>query len=348
MNQVKAYIAASAESGLAPGHIERRAPRADDVVIEIKYCGICHTDVSQSRNEWGWARYPMVPGHEIVGVVSSVGAKVTQFKVGDRVGVGCFVDGGCSKHACSREDEHRDLANMVMTYGGAEHDGSPTYGGYSQSIVVKENYVLHIPEALPLDAAAPLLCAGITTYSPLRHWNAGPGKKVAIVGVGGLGHLGVKIAAAMGAEVTAISQTRSKEADAKRLGAHHFIAASEPGALEKAANSFDLILVTIGGKSDWNAYLKLLRMDGAVVLVGIPDGPFAVDGMQLISQRKTLSGSGIGSIPETQEMLNFCAEHKIVSDIELTAIQKIPQAYERILKSDVRYRFVIDMASLNA
>lgn len=346
MPQVKAYIATSAESGLASGTIERRTPGADDVVIDIKHCGICHTDVSQIKNEWGGSRYPLVPGHEIVGIVSAVGAAVKSFKVGDRVGVGCFVDGGSSKGACEREHEHRDFANAVYTYNGQEHDGTPTYGGYSQSIVVKEGYVLRIPDALPLDAAAPLLCAGITTYSPLRHWKAGPGKKVAIVGLGGLGHVGVKLAHAMGAHVTVISQSMAKEADAKRLGADAYVAASKPGALDALANTFDLVIVTIGGKSDWNAYLRMLRIDGAVVLVGIPNGEQPVDAMQLIMQRKSLSGSGIGSIPETQEMLEFCAEHGITSDIESIAIQRLPEAYERLLRSDVRYRFVIDMATL--
>lgn len=346
MPQVKAYLAASATTGLAPGAVERRAPRSDDVVIDIKHCGICHTDVSQSRNEWGGSSYPMVPGHEITGIVSAVGSSVTSFRVGDRVGVGCMVDGGCSKGACEREHEHRDLANMVMTYNGKEHDGTPTYGGYSQSIVVKQDYVLRIPDALPLDAAAPLLCAGITLYSPLRHWRAGPGKKVAIVGLGGLGHVGVKLAHAMGAHVTVISQSEAKAPDAKRLGADQYVAASKPGALDAVANTFDLVIVTIGGKSDWNAYIKMLRIDGAVVLVGIPEGAQPVDAFPLIAQRKTLSGSGIGSIPETQEMLELCAKHGITADIETIAIQRIPEAYERIVRSDVRYRFVIDMATL--
>ena len=346
MPQVKAYLAASAERNPEPGTIERRAPRPADVVVDIKHCGICHTDISQTRNEWGNARYPMVPGHEITGIVSAVGPAVTTFRVGDRVGVGCMVDGGCSKGTCEREHEHRDLANMVLTYNSVEHDGTPTYGGYSQSIVVKQDYVLRIPDALALDAAAPLLCAGITVYSPLKHWKAGPGKKVAIVGLGGLGHLGVRLAHALGAHVTAISQSEAKAADAKRLGADAYVAVSKPGALEAVANTFDLVIVTIGGKSDWNAYLKTLRIDGAVVLVGIPAGPQPVDAFELIAQRKTLSGSGIGSLPETQEMLDFCAKHGIASDIETIGIQKLPEAYERILKSDVRYRFVIDMATL--
>ncbi|EYF02597.1 Alcohol dehydrogenase [Chondromyces apiculatus DSM 436] len=339
-------MASSATSGLQPGTIERREPGADDVVIDITHCGVCHTDLSQTRNEWGGSVYPLVPGHEIVGVVRAVGAAVREFRVGERVGVGTFVDGGHSLGVCAREHEHRDHKHFVPTYNGKDHEGRPTYGGYAQSIVVKQGYVLHIPDGVPSDAAAPLLCAGITMYSPLRHWKAGPGKKVAVVGLGGLGHIAVKMAHAMGAEVTVLSQSLSKQADGARLGADHFHATSDPETFKKLADTFDLILVTVGATLDWNAYIGLLRMDGALVLLGIPSGPGSVDAFPLIASRKTLSGSGVGSIPECQEMLAFCAKHGIVSDIETIPIQQIESAFERLARGDVRYRFVIDMASL--
>lgn len=346
MPEVKAYAATSSTSGLAPTTITRRDPGPDDVVIDVAYCGICHTDLSQTRNEWGGAEYPMVPGHEITGTVRAVGGNVRDLAVGARVGVGCFVDGGCSKGIGHREQEHRDLANLVLTYNGHEHDGGATYGGYSQSIVVKRDYVLRIPDALPLDAAAPLLCAGITLYSPLVHWNAGPGRKVAIVGLGGLGHVGVKLARAMGAEVTVLSRSETKRDDALQLGAHAYHASSDAETFRALAGTFDLILVTVGATLDWNAYLGLLRQDGALVLVGIPDGPGSVNGFELIAQRKSISGSGIGSIPETQRMLDFCAEHAIRADIETIPIQRLAEAYARIDRSDVRYRFVIDMSTM--
>lgn len=348
MAQVKAYAAASAESPLTPFTVERRATRPDDVVIDIKYCGVCHSDIHQARDGWGGSIFPLVPGHEIAGVVSAVGTQVTKFKVGDRVGVGCFVDGGSSLGKCDREHEHYHLDSMVATYNSYEHDKkTPTYGGYSQSVTVKEDYVLRIPNGIPLDAAAPLLCAGITLYSPLAHWQAGPGKKVAIIGLGGLGHMGVKIAHAMGAEVTVLSQSLSKQADGRRLGADHYFATSTPDTFKVLAGTFDLIVNTVSAPIDWNAYLGLLKLDGTMVQVGVPEENVPVNAFPLIAGRRSLAGSLIGSIPETQEMLDFCAKHGITADIEIIPIQRINEAYERVIKSDVRYRFVIDIGSLD-
>jgi uncharacterized zinc-type alcohol dehydrogenase-like protein len=290
----------------------------------------------------------MVPGHEIAGIVSDVGSQVTKYKVGDRVGVGCMVDSDRTCDACRRGLEQYCTGGNVVTYNGLDKDGAPTYGGYSDRIVVDENFVLRIPDSLPLDAAAPLLCAGITTYSPLRHWNAGPGKKVAIVGMGGLGHVGVKLAHALGAEVTVLSQTLSKQADGKRFGADRYYATSDPQTFAKLAGTFDLIVNTVSAELDWNAYLALLKLDGALVVVGAPSNPIPVAAFSLIGGRKTLAGSGIGGIKETQEMLDFCAEHGIVCDIETIPIQQVNEAYDRVLASDVRYRFVIDMESLSA
>ncbi|MDC0723681.1 NAD(P)-dependent alcohol dehydrogenase [Nannocystis bainbridge] len=347
MPEIRAYAAQSPTSGLAPTTIVRRDPRPDDVVIEVAYCGICHTDLSQTRDEWGGATYPMVPGHEITGIVRAVGSAVTDLPVGARVGVGCFVDGGCSRGHGDREHEHQDLDNLVLTYNGREHDGAPTYGGYAQTIVVKRAYVLEIPDALPLDAAAPLLCAGITLYSPLVHWRAGPGRKVAIVGLGGLGHLGVKLARAFGAEVTVLSRGEGKRADALALGAHDYHATSDPQTFARLAGRFDLVIITVGATLDWNAYLRLVRREGALVLVGMPDAPGEVSGFELLSQRRSLAGSGIGGIPETARMLEFCARHGITADIETVAIQDVAAAYARVDRSDVRYRFVIDMKTLS-
>jgi uncharacterized zinc-type alcohol dehydrogenase-like protein len=289
----------------------------------------------------------MVPGHEIVGVVAKTGGQVTKFRPGDRVGVGCFVDSCRRCHYCTQGLEQYCAETATQTYNALERDGkTPTLGGYSDKIVVDENYVLRIPENLPLDGAAPLLCAGITLYSPLRHWNAGPGKKVAIVGLGGLGHMGVKLAHAFGAEVTVISQSMRKEAEARRMGADHFYASSDAATFAKLAGHFDLVINTVSAEIDWNQYLSLVKVDGSMVVVGVPEHQVPIAAFSLIAKRRSLSGSMIGGIPETQEMLDFCAKHGIVSDIEITPIQKINEAYERILRSDVRYRFVIDMATL--
>ncbi|MDH6269175.1 putative zinc-type alcohol dehydrogenase-like protein [Rhizobium sp. SG_E_25_P2] len=342
----KGYAATDANSPLAPFTFERRAPNDDDVVISIKYSGICHSDIHQARNEWGGSIYPMVPGHEIAGVVTEVGANVTKFKVGDHVGVGCFVD-SCTQCAIRDLDNEQYMPGLIGTYNAYEADGkTPTYGGYSDTIVVKEGYVLSIPANLPLDAAAPLLCAGITLYSPLKHWNAGPGKKVAIVGMGGLGHMGVKLGAAMGADVTVLSQTLSKKEDGLKLGAKHYYATSDAETFKTLAGSFDLILCTVSADIDWNAYLSLLKVDGAMVLLGVPEKAVPVHAFSLIGGRRTLAGSMIGSIKETQDMLDFCGQHDIVSEIETISMDQVNEAYERVMKSDVRYRFVIDMATL--
>ena len=342
----RGYAATDASKPLTPFTFERREPRDDDVVIEIKYCGVCHSDIHQARNEWGNSAFPMVPGHEIVGIVTAVGSKVTKFKVGDRAGVGCFVD-SCTTCATRDVDLEHYMPGLIVTYNGVEADGkTPTQGGYSDSIVVKEGYVLSIPENLPLDAAAPLLCAGITLYSPLRHWKAGPGKKVAIVGMGGLGHMGVKLAHAMGAEVTVLSQTLSKKEDGLKLGADRYYATNDPETFTALAGTFDLIICTVAAEIDWNAYVNLLKVDGDFMLVGIPENAVPVHAFSLVPARRSISGSMIGSIKETQEMLDFCGEHNIVSEIETIRIQQINEAYERVVNSDVRYRFVIDMASL--
>lgn len=343
------YAAASAKAPLAPYSFERRDPKPHDVVIDIKYCGICHTDVHQVRDEWGGAMFPMVPGHEIVGVVSAVGDRVSKYKIGDKVGVGCMVDSCRVCDHCKEDLEQYCVNGISFTYSSFEQDKvTPTQGGYSDKIVVDENFVLRIPDNLALDGAAPLLCAGITLYSPLKHWGAGFGEKVAILGLGGLGHMGVKIAHAMGADVTVLSHSTRKQDDAARLGADHFYATSDPATFKKLANSFDLIICTVGTGIDWNQYLGLLKLDGTMVIVGVPDTQVPVGAFPLLVQRRSLSGSLIGGIKETQEMLDFCGAHNIVSDIELIAMDGVNEAYDRVVKSDVRYRFVIDMATLKA
>jgi uncharacterized zinc-type alcohol dehydrogenase-like protein len=348
MSVTKAYAATSPKTPLGPFSFERRKATEHDVSIEIKYCGVCHSDIHQARDEWGGSTFPMVPGHEIAGVVTAVGGKVTKFKVGDHVGIGCFVD-SCRKCAqCARGTEQYCTNGANFTYNNKEKDGSPTYGGYSECIVVDENYVVRIPNNLKLDAASPLLCAGITLYSPLRHWKAGPGKKLAIVGLGGLGHMGVKLGHAMGAEVTILSQSLKKQADGKRLGADHFYATSDKGTFAKLKGQFDLIINTVSTGIDWNDYTGMLGVDGSLVVVGVPDKPIPVMAFPLIIGRRSIAGSVIGGIAETQEMMDFCGKHNILSDIEITPIQKINEAYDRVIKSDVRYRFVIDIASLQA
>jgi uncharacterized zinc-type alcohol dehydrogenase-like protein len=346
MIQTKGYAAASAKALLAPYSFERREPRAYDVAIDIKFCGICHTDIHQARNDWGSSSFPMVPGHEIAGVVTAAGSGVTKYKIGDKVGVGCMVDSCRICAPCRHGLEQYCTRVPVWTYNSREKDGTPTMGGYSDKIVVDENYVLRMPDNLPLDAGAPLLCAGITLYSPLKHWQAGPGKKVGIVGLGGLGHMGVKIAHALGAEVTVLSHSHRKEADSRRLGADYFYATSDPDTFNKLQGSFDLIINTVSSPMDWNQFIALLKVDGSFVVVGLPDKPVPVAVFSLTSARRSLAGSNIGGIRETQEMLDFCAQHHIPCDIEVIPIEKVNEAYERVLKSDVRYRFVIDMASL--
>jgi uncharacterized zinc-type alcohol dehydrogenase-like protein len=348
MPNTKAYAATAAKAPLTPYSFDRRTPGDHDVAIEIKFCGICHTDIHQTQDDWGGAIFPMVPGHEIAGVVTSVGSKVTKFKPGQHVGIGCFVD-SCRKCVeCRKGVEQYCAEGTVFTYSSRDKEGNVTYGGYSDNIVVDENYVLRIPDNLPLDAAAPLLCAGITLYSPLRHWGAGPGKRVAIIGLGGLGHMGVKIAHAMGAEVTVLSQSLKKQADGKRLGADHFYATADPETFAKLQGSFDLIVNTVPAASDWNQFIGLLATDGALVMVGVPDEPVSIAGFPLIAKRRSVAGSLIGGIAETQEMLDFCGKHNIASDIEVISFGQVNDAYKRVVKGDVRYRFVIDCSTLRA
>ena len=346
MTTVAAYAAPAAKAPLERTTIERRAVREFDVLIDIKFAGICHSDIHQAREGWGEAIFPMVPGHEIAGIVSEVGPGVTRFRVGDRVGVGCMVDSCRECDNCKAGLEQYCTGGNVGTYNALDKNGEPTYGGYAEKIVVDENFVLGIPEGIALDEAAPLLCAGITLYSPLKHWNAGPGKKVAIVGMGGLGHMGVKIAHALGAEVTVLSQTLSKKEDGLKLGADHYYATSDPKTFEELRGSLDLIISTVSAPLNLGAYLSLLKTDGALVNVGAPEEPVSLNLFSVIGGRKTLAGSGIGGIRETQEMLDFCAEHGFGAEIELISADQINEAYERVLSSDVRYRFVIDTATI--
>ncbi|MBJ6726689.1 NAD(P)-dependent alcohol dehydrogenase [Geomesophilobacter sediminis] len=351
MFNVKAYSAASATSPLASATIPRREPTVRDVQIEILFCGICHSDLHYARDEWHSVMptvYPCVPGHEIVGRVTKVGAAVTRFKAGDVVGVGCMVDTDQTCPHC--ESGHEQFcADMTLTYGSPDkHLGGVTYGGYSDSIVVNERFVLRVPTNLNLSGVAPLLCAGITTYSPMRHWGVTQGKKVGIVGLGGLGHMGVKFAHAFGAHVVVFTTSPGKKEDALRLGADEVVISRNPEEMQQHAGSFDFILDTIAAEHDINAYLNQLKVDGNLTLVGAPDKPLAVSAFGLIFGRRSLSGSPIGGIPETQEMLDFCGAHNITADVEVIPIQKINEAYERMAKSDVKYRFSIDMASLRS
>jgi alcohol dehydrogenase (NADP+) len=347
MSTVTAYAATSATEPLTKTEITRRDVGSHDVRFDIHFAGICHSDIHTVKAEWGQPNYPVVPGHEIAGVVTEVGSDVTAYKVGDRVGVGCFVDSCRECDNCKAGiEQYCTGTGMVGTYNAVGRDGQPTYGGYSGEIVVDENYVLRIPDSVGLDAAAPLLCAGITLYSPLRHWNAGPGKKVAVIGLGGLGHMGVKLAHAMGAEVTVLSQSLKKMEDGLRLGADAYYATSDPHTFKKLAGHFDLILNTVSANLDMGQYLGLLAIDGTLVELGIPEHPMQVPAFPLAGGRRSLSGSMIGGIAETQEMLDFCAEHGVAPEIEVIAPDYINDAYERVLASDVRYRFVIDTASL--
>lgn len=345
---VKAYSSASATTPLAAATIPRREPTERDVQIEILYCGVCHSDLHYARDEWHFTQYPAVPGHEIVGRVTQVGPKVTKFKPGDIAAVGCMVDADPACPYC-RKGLEQFSPSMVMTYGSTDkHLNLPTYGGYSEAIVVDEHFTLRIPENLDLAGVAPLLCAGITTYSPLRHSKVGPGKKVGIVGLGGLGHMAVKFARAFGAHVVVFTTSESKKADALRLGAHEVVVSRHADEMAKHAGTFDFILDCVSADHDINAYLGMLTVEGNLTLVGAPEKPLPVAPMALIFGGKSLSGSFIGGIAETQEMLDFCGEHNITSDIELIRMDQINEAYERMLKSDVKYRFVIDMASLKA
>ncbi|MFE9912293.1 NAD(P)-dependent alcohol dehydrogenase [Streptomyces clavifer] len=346
MTTVAAYAAPAAKAPLERTTIERRAVGEYDVLIDIKFAGICHSDIHQARDGWAEGIFPMVPGHEIAGVVTEAGPGVTKFAVGDRVGVGCMVDSCRECDNCKAGLEQYCVKGNTGTYNAVDKNGEPTYGGYSSHIVVDENYTLRIPDGLALDEAAPLLCAGITTYSPLKHWNAGPGKKIAVLGMGGLGHMGVKIAHGLGAEVTVLSQSLRKQEDGLKLGADHYYATSDPKTFEELAGTFDIILSTVSAPLDFGAYLSLLKTDGALVNVGAPEEPISVNLFSLIGGRKSLSGSGIGGIQETQEMLDFCAEHGLGAEIELIAASEINEAYERVLNSDVRYRFVIDAATI--
>ena len=349
MTTVRAYGAAHAGAPIAPLTIERREPGPRDVDIEILYCGICHSDLHQVRDEWGGARFPMVPGHEIVGRVTRVGAEVTRFAPGALVGVGCLVDACRACPPCEEGLEQFCARGPSWTYNSVLRDGqTPTHGGYSAAIVVDERFVVRIPEGLDPAAAAPLLCAGITTYSPLKQWGVGPGQRVAVVGLGGLGHMGVKLARSMGASVTVLSTSADKEADARRLGADDFASTRDPATFERLARSFHLVLDTVSAPHDLAPYLGLLRVRGTMVLVGVPPEAAPVPAFALIGGNRRLAGSLIGGIAETQAMLDHCGEHGIVSDVEVISPDRVDEAYERMLRSDVRYRFVIDLASLRA
>lgn len=343
---VAAIAATSPTDPLTRTTITRRPVGAHDVRLDIHYVGICHSDIHTVRAEWGEVAYPLVPGHEIAGVVTEIGSEVTKFAVGDRVGVGCFVDSCRECARCRAGEEQYCRSGMVGTYNSVDRDGTTTQGGYSGAIVVDENYVLRIPDGIPLDRAAPLLCAGITTYSPLRHWKAGDGTRVAVIGLGGLGHLAVKLAVAMGAEVTVLSQSLKKMEDGLRLGARDYRATSDRDTFKALRNSFDLILNTVSANLDLDRYLGLLDIDGTLVELGMPENPMSVAAGALIRGRRSLSGSLIGGIAETQEMLDFCAEHDVTPEIEVIAPDYVNEAYERVLSSDVRYRFVIDTSSL--
>lgn len=348
MTTTKAYAAQSADSALSPHAIDRRDVGAHDVKFEILYCGVCHSDLHVVKNEWQGTHYPVVPGHEIVGRVTEVGAHVRKFKAGDLAGVGCLVDSCRDCDNCRKGLEQFCRNGSTGTYNAKDkHLGGFTFGGYSKEIVVDESFVLKVSDKLPLNAVAPLLCAGITTYSPLRHWKVGKGHKVGVVGLGGLGHMAVKFAASFGAEVTMLSSSPEKEKDAKRLGAHHFALTKDPAQVNELKGRFDFIINTVSAPHNYNDYLNMLDTDGVMICVGAPPTPSQIMAFSLIGGRKSLAGSLIGGLPETQEMLDYCAEHHIVSDVEMIAMKDINMAYERMLKGDVKYRFVIDMATLS-
>ena len=343
----RAYAAQSPTSGLAPHGIERRSPGAADVLIDIRYCGVCHTDIHFVRNDWGISLYPIVPGHEIVGTVKRVGSGVQRFKAGDTVGVGCLVDSCRSCEYCRAGLEQYCSNGMVLTYSAYERDGKTiTYGGYSNQIVVDERFVLKVSDRLPLEGVAPLLCAGITTYSPLKTWQVGPGHRVGVLGLGGLGHMAVKFAASFGAEVTVLSRSPQKEADARRLGAHRFLQTTRDDQVKAGASYFDFIIDTVASRHDYNLPVNMLKTDGTLICVGAPPEPIELQAFPLLFKRRRVAGSLIGGLPETQQMLDYCAEKNITADIELIPMRDINEAYVRMEKSDVKYRFVIDMATL--
>lgn len=346
MTAAKGYAAQSSTTPVAPWDFERREVGPHDVAFDIQYCGVCHSDLHQIRNEWGGSIFPMVPGHEIVGRVTKVGEHVKGFKVGDIAAVGCLVNSCKDCDYCDRGLEQYCKKGSVQTYNSIDKDGTPTYGGYSNHIVVDEAFALHVSDKLDLAAVAPLLCAGITTYSPLRHWGVGKGHKVAVLGLGGLGHMAVKFAVSFGAEVTVLSTSPDKEADAKKLGAHKFVVTKDEAQVEAVKGYFNFIIDTVSAPHNYNMYLSLLDTDGIHICVGVPPTPAEILGFALIGGRKSIAGSGIGGLKETQEMLDYCAEHNIVSEIEMIDIKDVNASYERMLKGDVRYRFVIDMATL--
>ena len=347
MTATKGYATHAATEPVVPFDFERREPGEHDVQFDILFCGVCHSDIHQVRNEWGNSKYPMVPGHEIVGRVTSVGESVTKFKQGDIAAVGCLVDSCRECKNCKKGLEQYCINGAVGTYNAYERDGkTPTYGGYSKQIVVHEDFVLQVSDKLSLQNVAPLLCAGITTYSPLRHWKVGKGHKLGVVGLGGLGHMAVKFGVSFGAEVTMLSTSPSKEADSRRLGAHKFALTKNPEQLKDLKNYFDFIIDTVSAPHDYNLYLNMLDTDGIMICVGVPPSPIEMVGFNLLGNRRSIGGSGIGGLPETQEMLDYCAEHNITSDVEVIDIAYVNEAYERMLKGDVKYRFVIDLATL--
>ncbi len=347
MLPTKGFAAQTAGARLEPFDFERRTVGPKDVLIHIRYCGVCHSDIHQARDEWGGSIFPMVPGHEIVGAVVEVGADVTKFREGDLVGVGCFVDSCRTCESCLRGLEQYCEPGMVVTYNGLDKQGQPTYGGYSKQIVVDEAYVLNVPAGLPMEGVAPLLCAGITTYSPLRQWGVGKGHHLAVVGLGGLGHMAVKFGRAFGAEVTVISRSDRKRPEAERLGATNYVATEQEGAFSRLSRKFDFLIDTVSGPHDINAQMECLKTDGTFMMVGASPEALSVGAFGLILRRRRLVGSLIGGIRETQDMLDFCGEHGMTSDVEVISMSEINEAYERVLRGDVRFRFVIDIASLN-
>jgi alcohol dehydrogenase (NADP+) len=340
------YAAKSASTPLESFSFERKPMSDNQVLIDILYCGICHSDIHQARNEWGGSIFPMVPGHEIVGRVSKVGSRVSSFKVGDLAGVGCFVDSCRTCTSCRKGVEQYCEKGLTGTYNSRYADGTPTYGGYSNLIAVDEKYTLHVPQNLDLAGVAPLLCAGITTYSPLRHWKVGQGHRLGVIGLGGLGHMAVKFGASFGAEVTVFSTSPSKAKDAANLGAHHFVATREPDALAPLAGTFDFLLNTVSAPHDINSYLQLLKLDGTMIIVGVPPESTTLSAFSLIGKRRSIGGSLIGGIKETQEMLDYCGKHSITSDVETISAKEINGAYERMIRADVKYRFVLDTSTL--